>query len=323
MRFRTEIPPLDYPGLINHSTPVVMLGSCFSDNIGLRLRERLIPALVNPMGTLYNPRSIETVIRRIIDGTPFTIDDLIQHGRTYHSFLCHSSLSSVDPELMLRRLNQRLETSADIIRRCGTVAVTVGTAYVFTHNRTGLTVANCHKLPAAEFTRSRLSVEEATESLSTITDMITSVNPDVKIIFTVSPIRHMADGAHGNQLSKSTLLLAVDNTVASHPDNTIYMPAYELVLDDLRDYRFYAADMCHPSDTAADYVYEYFERSFFDEPTRILAARCLKMTRRMTHRHMSDDTEAIEAFAKATEAMRSELLMQHPYLNLSINLAKI
>jgi len=323
MVFRTEISPLPHTGLINHRSPVMLLGSCFSDNIGRRLKRELFPALVNPFGTLYNPCSIESTIRRIIDGTPFEESELFYHSGTYRHFLCHSALSSVSPETMLSGLNHRLHIAGDILHECNVLAITLGTAYVYTYNPTGQIVANCHKLPASMFTRSRLSVDEVASSLNDTVDMVRIINPSVKIIFTVSPIRHLADGAHDNQLSKATLLMAVDSVIESGQDMNIYLPAYELLIDDLRDYRFYASDMCHPTETAADYVYEYFARSFFNENTRALARRCSGLTGRISHRHMTDNPDIIASFNEATETIRRKLLSEHPYLELSFRLSHI
>jgi hypothetical protein len=173
-------------------------------------------------------------------------------------------------------------------------------------------------LPAAEFNRRLMSIDEIVNMWTSLIADLKGVNPGLKIIFTVSPIRHLADGAHGNQVSKSTLLLAVER-LCNQLDNLLYFPAYEIMMDDLRDYRFYASDMTHPSDVAVDYIYEIFSQSFFSEETRNLAQECEKLTRRLTHRHMTDDVLAIEKFNQSTQQIIEKMLLSHPYLGSAIN----
>lgn len=313
MEFRTAIKPLSRQGVIDHLKPMMMLGSCFSDNIGARLTNDLFDVEVNPFGTLYNPASIASALRRIISGVPFGSDDIFEHENRYHSFAHHSRFSSTNAETVLSNINTRLQAAHEQLRRAKVLIITFGTAWVFRLRTTGETVSNCHKLPAAMFTRERLSVNEIIEEWSVLINDLKAFNPNLNIIFTVSPIRHLADGAHDNQLSKSTLLLAIDCLKSE------YFPSYEIMLDDLRDYRFYAADMSHPSDVAIDYIYSLFSQSYMTDATRELARSCARITRRLTHRPMTDNVAAIESFQSSTKQILDSLLLSHPYLERAIN----
>lgn len=340
MDFRTAIKPAPATIRVDHSSGIMMLGSCFSDNIGRRLLDGLFDVDVNPMGTLYNPASIASALDDIMERREFAAADLFEHDGRWHSFAHHSRFSDTDPEKVLKGINSRLRTAHDNLRLGRVLIVTLGTAWIFSLRATGRVVSNCHKLPQAMFERSRMSVSDIVTLWQPLLSRLREFNPSLQVIFTVSPIRHLADGAHGNQLSKATLLLAVDAlieaastvmpTEAVCPDGTIllidpvppmameYFPAYEALMDDLRDYRFYAADMTHPSETAADYVYSLFASSHMSEATRGLAAACRKVTRRLAHWPMTDDKAAIERFEQSTLQLVESLSLSHPYLKKAI-----
>ena len=313
--FRTIVEPLKFQGLINHRRGIVMMGSCFSDNIGNQLQSACFDVEVNPFGTLYNPASIANGLVDIMRQRVFVQDDLFQlvGDNRWHSFSHHSSYSSIDSAKMLKNINEQLSQSHIMLRNASTLIVTFGTAWVYQHVDTHEVVANCHKLPSNKFNRRLMSVDEIIEQWNGVIAQLRAQNETIKIIFTVSPIRHLRDGAHENQISKSTLHLAIDALVKSHND-VIYFPAYEIMNDDLRDYRFYASDMTHPSDEAVDYIYDIFVQSFFDEETTKLASACQRLTRRLLHRHMSDDQEAIARFEQSTHELKTQILQQYPFL---------
>lgn len=240
---------------------ITVLGSCFADNVGSGLAECGFDVLVNPFGTLYNPVSICNSVVRLDSGLPFTGDDCTEMGAgagRICSFSHHTSFSRATAEEFLANANEVLASASAFWKTSNKVIITLGTAWCFRYDATGETVSNCLKRPAAEFTRYRLDVS-FTEMLL---ERMVSRHPDKQFIFTVSPIRHLADGAHGNQLSKSVLLLAVEQLCRKFSDpgavRCEYFPAYEIVLDELRDYRFYAEDMCHPTAQVADYIRERF-----------------------------------------------------------------
>ena len=249
MKLQTPVTLGAAPVSLSYQDRIVVLGSCFADEIGTRLAAAGFQVLTNPFGTLYNPVSIGNAIARLSSGVPFTADEVVEMGAgagRFCSFSHHTSFARETPEAFLENANAALATAAVFWKECNRVIVTLGTAWAFKADATGETVANCLKRPAAEFTRYRLSVAQATAILRGIVQR----HEDKQFVFTVSPIRHLADGAHGNQLSKSTLLLATEG----HP----YFPAYEIMMDELRDYRWWAEDMVHPTEQAAAYLCDRF-----------------------------------------------------------------
>lgn len=289
MEFRTVIrPESGMSGLVRHGEPIVLVGSCFSDNIGACLRDGLFDADVNPFGPIYNPLSIQRAFEVLTNQTVVKSESLIENGGMWHSFLFHSRYSAVDREDAVERMNRRIETAAGNLRNASVVIVTLGTTRVFTLRDTGDVVANCHKLPGSVFDVRYLTLDEVEDALNRTLEAVRSVNPSARIIFTVSPLRYNEQGAHGNQLSKSTLLLAVDRVISNDSSGqTSYFPAYEVMMDDLRDYRFYADDMKHPSMQAVRYIYKLFKDTYFDNDTLALATEGEAFTRRLAHRSLS------------------------------------
>lgn len=269
---------------------------------------------INPFGTVYNPSSIASQIARITADTAFTADDLFFASGSYHSFMAHSSLSSTDSDTALLQLNNALTEAHAFIKDASVAIVTLGTAMVYRHRDTGAPVANCHKLPADRFTSTMLSVTQISEELESIRESFLNLSPSIKMIFTVSPIRYVSYGLHENQISKASLLLGVEEICRTHSDDCFYFPSYETVIDDLRDYRFYESDMKHPSATAADYIYDVFSRSYYNVKTQEMALKCRKLTRRLAHRPLTDNQEAIKIFRSATDSMASDLLSAYPEL---------
>lgn len=321
--FRTIVKPLRFRGTISHRQGVMMLGSCFSDNIGLRLRQACFDVDINPFGTLYNPASIACGIGAILKCRQYSIDDLFQEkgDNRWHSFSHHSEYSSVDSQLMLEKINQRVCEANKMLQRASTLIVTLGTAWVYKYAPTGKVVANCHKLTASMFERSMMSIDEIVAMWKDVIADVKAINQSIQVIFTVSPIRHLRDGAHENQLSKSTLLLAI-NQLERECEDVIYFPAYEIMNDDLRDYRFYASDMTHPSEVAVDYIYDIFSQSFFDDDTISLAEKCVKLSKRLMHIPMSDDQDAVARFVHSTNQLKTQLLQQYPFLEAAISKIK-
>ena len=244
MNWRTEIDIPKSPWQIKADSRILLVGSCFTDHIGRQMQAYGLHAVCNPTGVLYNPLSIV----RSLNGDMRV--ELVEHDGLYHSMSHHSSFSGSDSEQVMRRCLQSLAELHKALAEADTVFVTFGTAYVYYRN--GQVVANCHKLPEREFTRERLSVEQVVSAWRPI---IRSM-PDKHWVFTVSPIRHKRDGMHANQLSKAVLLMAVEQLQQELPEQVSYFPAYEIVLDELRDYRFYADDLVHPSAMAVEYIWQ-------------------------------------------------------------------
>ena len=247
---------------ISYQDRILMLGSCFSDNIGQQLRNFGFDVCINPFGTLYNPVSILNSLRRLSEGKGISKEDIVQIGAgdtRWCSFFHHTSFSAETPEDFLLKASEALKTAHDYFNNCTRLIITLGTSWCYRHNDTGLIVSNCLKHPGQEFTRERLDIKETSETLLEIIRTCAGCSVPKKIIFTVSPIRHFKDGAHGNQLSKSTLLLGIDEALAlTDNESADYFPAYEIVMDELRDYRFYAEDMCHPSAQTVNHIRERF-----------------------------------------------------------------
>lgn len=313
MDFRTTVKPLEgLSGTVSHDRPIVMMGSCFTDNIGARMQGELYDCVVNPCGTLYNPASIASSILDLLYDRDFTADELFQHEGVWRSYSHHSRFSGVDRDEVLRMMNESAAEARNALQRASALIITFGTAWIFRLKEGNRVVANCHKQPASLFNREMLNSTQILGLWKKILREITARYPDLKVIFTVSPIRHLSDGAHGNQVSKSTLLLAVDRLVAENAATALYFPSYEIMLDDLRDYRFYAADMMHPSDVAVDYIYDIFRRSFVSEADMRLGAECARLVKRLRHRSLSGVAD--NEFERATAAMRADLLSRCPAL---------
>lgn len=292
MEFRTVVKPLDgYEGLIDHEHPVVMLGSCFSDNIGSRLAEHGFDCTVNPSGTLYNPASMASCMLDLLYDRPYTkADDLFQDSAgVWHSWSHHSRFSGRDPEAILEAMNSEADRARKALTKASALIVTFGTSWLFRHRDSRRVVANCHKMPAETFSREMLTPAQTAGLWKKILRELATRYPELKVIFTVSPIRHKADGPWGNTVSKSALHIAIAKLTEDHPTQALYFPAYEIMDYDLRDYRFYAADMMHPSEVAADYIYSIFADSFMTAETRRKADEHLRASRRSAHRPLIPD----------------------------------
>lgn len=259
MKLQTPVQDTPCTCPISYDEKLLFIGSCFSDNVGKILSDYGFDVLVNPFGTLYNPASIRESILRLSECRLFTESDCIRMGSGSElvcSFSHHTSFARNTPEEFLENANASLRLACEFFNECDTVIVTLGTAWCFI--REGRTVSNCLKRDAREFVRERLSLERCSDLLCEIISLCAMAPKPKKVIFTVSPIRHLADGANGNQLSKSTLLLGIDNAISGSNSRVCYFPAYEIMMDELRDYRFYADDMTHPSSLATSYIAERF-----------------------------------------------------------------
>jgi len=318
MEFRTIVTPPHCENTIDHESRLMLLGSCFSDEIAGRLRDRFFKVCANPFGTLYNPASIKAALERIVHCHEFNSDEFFFHSNLYHSFHCHSSLSRTDKILMKETLDKKMHEASEWLKRSDFLFLTFGTAWVFEEKHSEMVVSNCHKLPADRFIHRMMDTDECAGHIQSCIALTKEAAPGCRICLTVSPIRHLANGAHGNQLSKSTLLLAADR-VAKQEKDVGYFPSYEMLLDDLRDYRFYSADMCHPTQQASDYIFEQFENSYFTNDTKKLSDRCLKISHRLCHRPMTEDRSSYQNFLNKTESLIKSLITEHPSLSEAIN----
>jgi len=267
---------------------LLFVGSCFSENIGSILTQFQFNTLVNPYGILYNPYSIETQFREISEEKKYTTSDLSFFNDKWLSFNHHGAFSGINAEECLMKINTSIQETNDFLRSADYVFITLGTSIVYFNVDNDFPVGNCHKFPSKQFYIRRLSVPETTESLDRTIKYIRELNENANIIFTVSPIRHWKDGAVENQCSKATLILAIDE-ICNSVENTFYFPAYEIMMDDLRDYRFYKEDMLHPNTVAINYIWEKFKESYIDESCFDLMFEVEKLNRALEHRVENKD----------------------------------
>ncbi|MDR0894276.1 MAG: GSCFA domain-containing protein [Prevotellaceae bacterium] len=321
--------PVDLPRL-SQQDELLLMGSCFATNIGERLVTAKFRCNVNPFGVLYNPASVATALRQIVTGKAYTEEDLFFFGEQWHSPMHHSDFSSDDQAEALRRINGRLHEAHRRMDALDGLLITFGTAYVYERkevgaeengkkevgkNETVRIVGNCHKQSEKLFNRRRLEVDEIVADYASLLSGLTARNLKLKVIFTVSPIRHIRDGLHANQLSKSILLLAIDRLQALFPEQVFYFPAYELLLDELRDYRFYADDMVHPSTQAIRYVWEKFAEACFTDETKEIARECEAIAKALAHTPVQPQSAAYRHFLQQTAMRIERLKAKYPYLD--------
>lgn len=281
----TPVPVSPMAFRLDFGSGVVSMGSCFADEVGQRLQRSGFKVELNPFGTLYNPSSIAAALQRMVEDREITVADIVEHEGLWHSWHHHGSFSRHSIDDTLRACNDGIHQAHIALRDTNLLMVTFGTAWVFERVPGGEVVANCHKLPQSMFIHRMMSVGEIVEAWNRVVSMLAEFNPALSVLFTVSPIRHMADGAHGNQLSKSTLLLAVDEIVGHNADRMRleYFPAYEIVLDELRDYRFYASDMTHPAPLAVDVVWDRLKQACMSPSVAQQAHNNEKQFKRQQH----------------------------------------
>jgi len=310
MKFRTEIPVQPSNLKVLHSDKIMMKGSCFAENMASKFMNAGFSIDLNPFGIAYNPLSLSHNLNRLLDNKPYTKDELFKDKDIYHSFSHHSRFSGTDPNEVLTKINSRLVLSSTFLRTTNLLIITFGTAYVYRLQSNGGVVSNCHKIPAKFFSYKCLTIEEITREWNDLIVRLQKINPSLKILFTVSPIRHWKDGAHENQLSKAILLLSIDELLRNH-SFCFYFPAYEILLDDLRDYRFYSEDMLHPSSQAIDYVWGKFSETYFDNETIKKAYEFEKIQKSLNHIPLQPESEAYRQFKERMWRTTSMEEMQH------------
>ena len=314
MEFRTTIHTREGDHFMRHSDKMMLVGSCFSDNIGAKLRDAMIDVVVNPFGTIFNPLSIASSLHKVIDNEVVAGADLFLANGVWSNFDFHSRFSMASKEAALERMNRSIEEAHEHLLGCKTLVITLGTAVVYRRRDTGEVVSNCHKVPQHEFTRRMAGVDEITKALAAVVSRLHEFNPELRVLFTVSPIRHIADGLEMNSLSKAVLRVAINNVVRQFKDFVGYFPAYEIVMDDLRDYRFYTADMVHPTDVAIEYIWQTFQGTYFDDRSTQAIARCERVSKRLKHRPMSNNPDVVARFNADTQAVIANLKTEYPYI---------
>lgn len=285
MNFRTNITLQKENNQIDYGSKLLLIGSCFSENISEKLKYFKFQVQSNPFGILYNPKAIENLIAKAINNTVYTDNDIFNLNERWHCFDAHSDLSTLSNEDLIKNLNITISNTHQQIKDASHIIITLGTSWVYRYIETNTIVGNCHKIPQKKFLKELLTVNEVFNSLKNIQNLISTINPTVQIIFTVSPVRHIKDGFIENSQSKAHLIAAI-HQVISNTDNakTAYFPSYEIMLDDLRDYRFYANDMIHPNDTAINYIWEQFLQVWIHEKTASIQKEVDSIQKGLAHK---------------------------------------
>ena len=263
MNFITKIPIEKYKFPIDYSSKIISIGSCFAENMAEKFEYFKFQNTVNPFGIIFNAVSLERIIYRIVNQEFFTENDIFFHNEMWHCFEVHSSISNPDKDVFLTKLNLLIEQSNNQIKESTHIIITLGTSWVYKHLGKNHIVANCHKISHNQFTKELVSVETTKKSIENIINLIHSINKHIKFIFTISPVRHFKDGFIENNVSKAHLITAIYASISQFPASS-YFPSFEIMMDELRDYRFYAADMLHPSQTAIDYIWIRFFENYVD-----------------------------------------------------------
>ena len=312
MLLQTEVNIKPLNQSIAYGDSLLFLGSCFADEVGSLCKGLGFNAMVNPFGVLYNPYSIASAIHRMHSAKPFTHEEVIRVGEEFYCTFSHNTefWRPTENEL-LDVVNKSLGQTSHQFAQAKWVVISLGTAWVYRYRETLEVVANCHKMPSQRFDRFCLSVPQTVTVLS---DLVKG-HPDKQFIFTVSPLRHIKDGLHGNQLSKSTLLLAVDQ-VCNDFGNAHYFPAYEILLDELRDYRFYKEDMVHPTDQAVRYIWERFTDFAIDAKEKPIMKKASELKQMLCHKAFFSESEAYRKFEALKEQKVAELRRLCPALRM-------
>ena len=301
MQFSTKVPISNSQFPIDYDSKILSFGSCFAENMGEKFDYFKFQHKVNPFGIIFNPVSIEKVIRKAIAEEQFTENDIFFHNDLWHCFDVHSELSSPDKEAFLKNLNQITEATRNQLAAVTHITITLGTAWVYRNCKSNDIVANCHKVAQKEFTKELLSVATIQQSLENCISLVAAINPNVKFIFTVSPVRHIKDGFAENQQSKSHLISALHKTLSTfdlRPSTFEYFPSYEIMMDELRDYRFYAEDMLHPNSVAIDYIWERFAETYISETAHSLMKEVDAIQKALQHRPFNPDSGSHQKFLK-------------------------
>jgi len=313
MKLLTQIPLSKAKSTIDYSSQLLLLGSCFSENIGAKFEYYKFRELQNPFGILFHPLAIEKLIQKAVQQDIYGENDVFDSNEQWHCFDAHSELSNSSKEKLISDLNFAVEHTLVQLKKASHVIITFGTAWVYRYSSSKQLVANCHKMPQSNFTKELLGVEDVKESLMRTIALVRSVNPTVQFIFTVSPVRHLKDGFVQNQLSKAHLISAIHQVV--NTDRICYFPSYELMMDELRDYRFYAKDMLHPNEMAIDYIWEKFWEVWIDDNVGYDMTKIDEIQRGLKHRAFNPDGMAHQKFLTSLQGKIADIKQTYPFMD--------
>lgn len=312
MNFILDYNPKKPTYAINHAHKLLLIGSCFAENIGEKLQKHCFKTLINPSGILFNPSSISSCIKALLNQEAINESSLLNHGGIYLSFNYHSSIYGHSKAELLSKIKSIQTEFYDNIKLTNYLIITFGTAYVYHHKINKTIVANCHKQPGTDFEKRLLTVNDIVSDYKQLILQLKKINPNIHIVFTVSPVKYLKDGLEENSISKATLLLAVNQICKE--TNAFYFPAYELVTDDLRDYRFYKEDLAHPNEQAIDYVWNKFSDTFFTEETKQLNRELNSIRQSENHKLLFPESEEAKHFLSNLENKKQTLKNKFPFL---------
>ena len=308
--FRTQIPIKKERNLIDYTSKILMIGSCFSENIGEKINYFKFNSRVNPFGIFFHPKAIEDFIGNVANERIYTEEAIFSLNEQWHSFEAHSSLSSENKDQLLGKLNAGIRATFSNIYEASHIIFTLGTSWVYRHIESDSIVANCHKVPQKKFLKELMTVEEIVESLEKTLCLIKEINADINIIFTVSPVRHLKDGYTENSRSKAHLITAVQQII--EPRKHIhYFPSYEIMMDDLRDYRFYKSDMLHPNETAISYIWEQFKNTWISEKAFETMLQVDAIQKGLNHKPFNANSEQHQLFLTQLQEKKEELFAKY------------
>ncbi len=314
MNFTTKIPIQKSSFPIDYSSKIVLLGSCFAENMGKKFDYFKFQATTNPFGIIFNAVSLERLIRRAVENRTFTENDIFFHNDLWHCYEVHSELSNSDKDAFLKSLNNIIRSTNKQLNDSTHIIITLGTSWVYRNIESNEIVANCHKVPQKQFTKELLSIHQTEESLQSIISLIHSVNPNCNFIFTVSPVRHIKDGFTENTLSKAHLIAAIHKTITHLKSHITYFPSYEIMMDELRDYRFYSEDMLHPNQTAIDYIWIQFFKNYVSESVFGLMNEICSIQKGLQHRPFNPNTESHQKFLNQLDLKIKTIQNQYPFI---------
>lgn len=316
---KSEINPIPFGKKIDYSSRIIFTGSCFAENIGNKLSQLKIPTLINPFGILYNPESVRKSLVDIVNCREFTENDLFFYNEKWISFAHHGTYSAQNKNDALYKINESIKHANEFLSKTDFLFITFGTFRAYTLLNTGKIVANCHKLPTANFTNELLDIDILFDNYCKLIEQLSANNPNMEIVFTVSPVRHWKDGAINNQLSKSYLFILIHKLVKKY-NNSHYFPSYEIMMDELRDYRFYADDLFHPSNLAVEYIWSKFEQTYFSKHAIETAKKVKKINQNLNHRVFYPNTEAYKKFVIRNIEQINQIQKQLPEISFSSEL---
>jgi hypothetical protein len=297
---------------IDYNSNVLLLGSCFSNNIGKKLDYFKFQNLQNPFGILFHPKGIETLIENAVNQKQYSEKDLFFHNEQWHCFDVHSQLSHTSKECLISQLNSEINVTTSKLKTASHVIITLGTAWVYRYIKSNTIVANCHKVPQKDFNKELLSVEEVIESLRNVLNLIRSINYNASIIFTVSPVRHLKDGFIENSQSKAHLLAAIHQVIKQQ---SFYFPSYEIMMDELRDYRFYNEDMIHPNKIAINYIWDKFKYVWISDSSYKIMDAVNSIQKGFQHKPFNPKSDAHQEFLQKLEVEKSSLKKDFPHIS--------